>query len=47
VLCDRRAKDGKIPVELRLDSEALKYIDGVAAGDEDFDTEFLDYKLAV
>ncbi len=35
------------PVELRLDEEAQKIIDGTPAGENDFDTEFLDYILAV
>ena len=35
------------PVELRLDEEAIKIIDGTPAGEKDFDTEFLDYILAV
>ena len=35
------------PVELRLDPKAAKIIDGVPAGPADFDTEFLDYILAV
>ncbi len=35
------------PVELRLDPEAAALIDGVPAGENDFDTEFLDYILAV
>ena len=34
-------------VELRLDSEAAKHIPGTPAGETDFDTEFLDYILAV
>ena len=34
-------------VELRLDGEASKYIPGTPAGERDFDTEFLDYILAV
>ncbi len=34
-------------VELRLDKEAAKYIPGTPAGERDFDTEFLDYILAV
>ena len=34
-------------VEFRLDGEAAKYIPGVPAGERDFDTEFLDYILAV
>lgn len=44
LLVDSREVD---PVELRLDTRAAKIIDGVAAGDADFDTEFLDYVLAV
>ena len=35
------------PVELRLCENAKKIIDGVSAGEADFDTEFLDYILAV
>lgn len=35
------------PAELRLDPEALSIIDGTAAGPDDFDTEFLNYILAV
>ena len=38
---------GEHPVELRLDERAVKVIDGVPAGEKDFDTEFLDYILAV
>ncbi len=34
-------------MELRLDPEAAKIIPGVPAGEKDFDTEFLDYILAV
>ena len=37
----------KNPVELRLDETALSIIPGKAAGENDFDTEFLDYILAV
>ena len=47
VLVDDRISEGKPPVELRLDPAAAAIIDGVAAGDGDFDTEFLDYILAV
>lgn len=43
-LVDDRAEN---PVELRLDERAAKIIDGVKAGDGDFDTEFLNYILAV
>lgn len=35
------------PVELRLDERAAKIIDGTRAGKNDFDTEFLNYILAV
>lgn len=35
------------PVQLRLDSHAMQIIPGVPAGEADFDTEFLDYILAV
>ena len=35
------------PVELRLDATAERIIPGKAASDKDFDTEFLDYILAV
>ena len=35
------------PVELRLDHAASKIIPGVSAGENDFDTEFLDYILAI
>ena len=34
-------------VELRLDSRAAGIIDGTPAGERDFDTEFLDYIMAV
>ena len=34
-------------VELRLDERAIQIIDGIPATPEDFDTEFLDYILAV
>jgi len=44
---DQRAAQGLPPVELRLDSAAASVIDGVPAGEHDFDTEFLDYILAV
>ena len=43
---DRVAK-GLPPVELRLDAGAAKIIPGTPAGERDFDTEFLDYILAV
>ena len=46
-LVDKRIKEGKIPVELRLDSEAIRMIDGTPITENDFDTEFLDYILAI
>ena len=46
-LVDERISSGLTPVELRLDGNAANIIDGTRASDEDFDTEFLDYKLAV
>ena len=46
LVCDR-AEKGQISVELRLDKTAAKIIAGVPAGENDFDTEFLDYILAV
>ena len=42
-----RAAAGKPPVELRLCPRALALIPGAPAGPADFDTEFLDYTLAV
>ena len=42
-----RAAAGKTPVELRLDAAAQAIIPGTPAGERDFDTEFLDYILAV
>ena len=46
-LCEDRAANGKQPVELRLDASAAEIIEGREAGERDFDTEFLDYILAV
>ncbi len=46
-LVDDRLTEGKIPVELRLDKAASTVIDGTPANDNDFDTEFLNYILAV
>ena len=43
-IVDDRAQN---PVELRLDEKAAQIIDGTPAGENDFDTEFLDYILAV
>ena len=46
-LVDQRVDRGLVPVELRLDKRAAAIIDGTPAGELDFDTEFLDYILAV
>ena len=46
-LVDDRAAAGLPLVELRLDEAAQKLIPGTPAGERDFDTEFLDYILAV
>ena len=46
-LVDDRAAQGLTPVELRLDAAAAQIIDGKSASDKDFDTEYLDYILAV
>ncbi|MBR7099781.1 MAG: glutamate-5-semialdehyde dehydrogenase [Clostridia bacterium] len=46
-LVDERIAQGKTPVELRLDKNAQEFIQGSSAKKKDFDTEFLDYILAV
>ena len=46
-LVDDRAAAGKTSVELRLDERAAAIIPGTPAGERDFDTEFLNYILAV
>lgn len=46
-LTDDRAERGLTPVELRLDEAAQQIIEGTPARKKDFDTEFLDYILAV
>lgn len=46
-LVDQRVSENKIPVELRLCSNAKQIIDGTLATENDYDTEFLDYILAV
>uniref|UniRef100_UPI003FEFF7CE glutamate-5-semialdehyde dehydrogenase n=1 Tax=Gemmiger formicilis TaxID=745368 RepID=UPI003FEFF7CE len=46
-LVDARAAAGITPVELHLDARAAAIIDGVPAAPQDFDTEYLDYKLSV
>ena len=46
-LVDDRAARGEQPVELRLGGCAFDTVEGTPAGPGDFDTEFLDYILAV
>ena len=47
LLKERLTKREKNPVELITDKTAYKVIGGTPAADADFDTEFLDYKLAI
>ena len=46
-LVDDRRTAGLVPVELCLDPAAARIIDGTPASSADFDTEFLNYILAV
>lgn len=46
-LVNNRIRNKKQPVELRLLGEASTYITGADATEQDFDTEFLDYILAI
>ena len=47
-LVEQRHENGQPPVELRLDPAAMAVLGkGIPAGYDDFDTEFLDYILAV
>ena len=46
-LCTEREQAGLPAVELRLDERASAIIDGTQASEADFDTEFLNYILAV
>ena len=46
-LVDERKAADLAPVELRLDEAAAEIIPGTSATERDFDTEFLDYILAV
>lgn len=46
-LVSQRKQKGLVPVELRLDAGAAAIIPGTPAAAGDFDTEFLDYVLAV
>jgi glutamate-5-semialdehyde dehydrogenase len=43
-LCDDRPEN---PVTLKCDERAMKIIDGIPMDEDDFDTEFLDYVLAI
>ena len=47
VLVTDRKEAGLEPIQLRLDSKAMQFISGRPAEDQDFDTEFLDYVLAI
>ena len=46
-LTTQREAQDKPPVEFRVDETAAVFLSGTPAGDRDFDTEFLDYILAV
>ena len=46
-ICDDRQAQGKAAAQLRCDEESHAIIGGTEAGESDFDTEFLDYILAV
>lgn len=46
-LCETRTAAGDQPVELRADPAANAILHATPAGDQDFDTEFLNYILAV
>ena len=47
ILVTKRKEASLTPVELRLDTLASTIIEGTPAGETDFDTEFLDYILAI
>ena len=46
-LCDDRAAKGLVPVRFKLCERAASIIEGEIAEAEDFDTEFLDYIMAI
>lgn len=46
-LVSKRIDAGQTPVEFRVDEFAMGIVPGTPAGPQDFDTEFLDYILAV
>ena len=47
VLVAERKEAGLEPIQFRLGSKASQFVSGQAAEDQDFDTEFLDYILAI
>jgi len=47
VIVNEREEAGLEPIQFRLDEKATQFITGRAAEAQDFDTEFLDYILAV
>ena len=47
VLVAERKEAGLEPIQFRLDSQASQFVSGRAAEAQDFDTEFLDYILAI
>lgn len=47
MLVAERKEAGLEPIQFRLDSKASQFVSGQAAETQDFDTEFLDYVLAV
>lgn len=47
LLVNERKKAGLEPIQLRIDEKARQFISGEVAESKDFDTEFLDYVLAV
>ncbi len=46
-LVDERIQKGLVPVEFRADEKSSLILDGKSASPKDYDTEFLDYILAV
>ena len=46
-MLEAKLSGGEHPVEFRVDASAAPYLHGTPAGKDDFDTEFLDYILAV
>ena len=46
-LVNERIENNLIPVELRVDEKSSAIVEGTPTGENDFDTEFLDYILAL